>query len=142
MGEGGFPEREGSELGFEEEGESRARVCGIRRVEGVVSGDDEWGVVGRAELARAGFESESEGWDGGGGGGGVGEFERGERGEVGGEREGDVGGVGGGGGEVGEEWEVEDCNWDFSAEEERRRRRRWLVVAVVVVILVVVLKFE
>lgn len=110
MRTGGLPERERSELGFEEERESRVRVGGVRRVQGKVSGDDERGVVGGAEEAGAGFESESEGWGGGsgGGGGGVGEFERGERGEVSGERKGEVGGVGGGGGEVGKEWEVED----------------------------------
>lgn len=40
MRTGGFPERERSELGFEEERESRVRVGGVRRVEGEVSGDD------------------------------------------------------------------------------------------------------
>lgn len=59
MREGGFPERERSQLWFEEERESRVRVSGVRRVEGEVSGDDERGIVGRAEETRAGFESES-----------------------------------------------------------------------------------
>lgn len=139
MGEGGFPERERSQPWFEEQRESRVRVGGVGRVEGEMSGDDERGIVGRAEEARAGFESESKGRgsSGGGGGGdggaGVGELERGERGEIGGERKGEIGGVGGGGGEVGKEWEVEDCYGYFGTEEERR---------LVVVILVVVFKFE
>lgn len=87
--EGGFPEREGSQLRFEEERESRVRVGRVGRIEREVSGDYERGVVGRAEEACARFESETKGWCGGGGGGGhggVGEFESGERGEVGGER--------------------------------------------------------
>lgn len=132
---GGFPERERSELWFEEERESRVRLGGVRRVEGEMSGDDKRRVVRGAEEAGAGFESESKGW-GGGSGGGVGEFERGERGEVGGERKGEVGGVGGGGAEVRKEWEVEDRYGYLGTEEQRR------LLVVLVVVLVVFLEFE